>query len=279
MFGIGDLPGGEFLSEARGVSNGGTVIVGNSSSGAAGPGLREAFRWTPDGGMVGLGFLGGQDHRKRSGANAVSADGSVIVGYTSTDNDNLSLAFRWTESTGMVLLTDLPGGRDSTGVSDVSSDGGWLVGGAGSENYDGTFRSEAVLWHPDGTAEGLGILDRGMDIAGRSGAYSVSDDGRIVTGNSFSFEFGEELFFWTRENGMRPLEEYLLIDHSIDVDAMGWNLTYAIISGDGRTLVGTGTSLDGGFHSEGWMVRLPIPAPTTLAPLAAMGLLGMRRRR
>ena len=49
--GLGDLPGGTFLSYAAGVSDGGSVVtgVGTSSSG------EEAFRWTPAAGMVGLG--------------------------------------------------------------------------------------------------------------------------------------------------------------------------------------------------------------------------------
>lgn len=278
IFGLGDLPGGEHLSEAYGVSNNGRVIVGNSASGAAGPGLREAFRWTPDEGMVGLGFLGGAENRKLSGANDVSADGSVIIGYTSIGDSNASTAFRWTEATGMVPLTDLPGGHDSPGASDLSADGRWIAGAGGGENFDGTFRTEAVLWHPDGTPEGLGILDRGMDIIGRSSANSISDDGSIVIGTAFSFEFREELFIWTRSDGMRPLEEFLLTDHGIDVDAMGWNLNYAMISGDGTTLAGAGTSINGGFHSEAWMVRL-VPAPSSVAPLAVAGLLGVRRRR
>lgn len=278
IFGLGDLPGGEHLSEAYGVSNNGRVIVGNSASGAAGPGLREAFRWTPDEGMVGLGFLGGAENRKSSSARDVSADGTVIIGSTSIDGDFAYTSFRWTETTGMVPIADLPGGRDQSSVRDLSADGRWIVGGGGGENFDGTFRDEAVLWHPDGTPEGLGFLDRGMDIIGRSNANSVSDDGSIVVGNSFSFEFGEELFIWTRSDGMRPLEEFLLTDHGIDVDAMGWNLNYAMISGDGTTLAGAGTSINGGFHSEAWMVRL-VPVPSSAAPLAVAGLLAARRRR
>lgn len=275
MFAIGDLPGGGILSEAYGVSNGGRVIVGNSKSGASGPNRREAFRWTPDEGMLGLGFLGGEVDRRQSSALAVSDEGNTIVGYSTTDHT--TLAFRWAEDTGMIGLEDLPGGLVGGSATDVSADGRWIVGGSDGVNYDGTNRTEAVLWHPDGTIEGLGILDRGEDIRGNSGAYSISDDGRIIIGISVT-TYGSEPFIWTRLDGMRPIEEFLLTDFGIDVDAMGWNLIGATISGDGSTLVGTGTSTAGRSHSEAWMVT-NIPAPATLTPLAALGLFAARRRR
>ena len=52
---LGDLPGGLSLSDARGVSADGSVVVGTSVSASG----FEAFRWTQAGGMVGLGFLPG----------------------------------------------------------------------------------------------------------------------------------------------------------------------------------------------------------------------------
>jgi probable HAF family extracellular repeat protein len=69
---LGDLPGGAFSSQARGVSADGSVVVGNSISAS---GL-EAFRWTAAGGMIGLGDLPGSFG---SGASSVSADGAVVV--------------------------------------------------------------------------------------------------------------------------------------------------------------------------------------------------------
>ena len=67
MVGLGDLPGGEFRSEAHGVSYDGSVIVGSSYSTA---GRREAFRWTQADGMSGLGdlLIGNLIFTDRSGA-------------------------------------------------------------------------------------------------------------------------------------------------------------------------------------------------------------------
>ena len=55
FMGIGDLPGGDFLSSARGISADGTVVVGDSHSSSG----CEAFRWTEATGIVGLGDLPG----------------------------------------------------------------------------------------------------------------------------------------------------------------------------------------------------------------------------
>src|SRR5437764_13407759 len=77
--GLGDLPGGNFFSQATKVSPDGSFVVGHSSSAASGPGSNEAFRWTAAGGMVGLGDLPGGGFS--SNGYGVSANGSVVVGY------------------------------------------------------------------------------------------------------------------------------------------------------------------------------------------------------
>ena len=75
MVDLGVLPGAND-SSARGVSANGQVVVGFSNPGS----VFRAFRWTQAGGMINLGTLGGD----YSMANAVSADGSVVVGGAST---------------------------------------------------------------------------------------------------------------------------------------------------------------------------------------------------
>ena len=52
-------------------------------------------------GMVGLGFLSKATLYQRSNAEGVSADGSVVVGY-SKNADGANEAFRWTSGGGMV---------------------------------------------------------------------------------------------------------------------------------------------------------------------------------
>ena len=72
--------------------------------------------------MVGLGHLPGDTN---STATGVSADGSVIVGTSSSASG--SQAFRWTAGSGMVGLGYLPGGTNSSATA-VSGDGSVVVG-------------------------------------------------------------------------------------------------------------------------------------------------------
>jgi probable HAF family extracellular repeat protein len=74
---LGDLPGAPFSSSAYGVSADGSVIVGWGASASG----YEAFRWTSEGGMVGLGTTL-PDSDSVSFAKGVSGDGSVVVGYS-----------------------------------------------------------------------------------------------------------------------------------------------------------------------------------------------------
>ena len=90
---MGALEGGQFGSVAYGVSGDGTVIVGQSHSGQG----SEAFRWTAQHGMVGLGDL--SDGEFRSAAFAISDDGGTIVGQaTGTAGPEACL---WTPAAGM----------------------------------------------------------------------------------------------------------------------------------------------------------------------------------
>jgi probable HAF family extracellular repeat protein len=83
--------------------------------------------------MVGLGFLpGGTD----STARAVSADGAVIVGLSSTSAGGAYSAFRWTQTTGMQSVAGwlsgagvtLPAGWTLTNAMSTNSDGSVVVG-------------------------------------------------------------------------------------------------------------------------------------------------------
>src|SRR4029453_6885428 len=71
---LGDLPGGDDIAIARGVSRNGAVVVGTGSSDPAGSG---ALRGGPDGVMPPLGFVNNEGW---SEAFAANADGSVVVG-------------------------------------------------------------------------------------------------------------------------------------------------------------------------------------------------------
>jgi probable HAF family extracellular repeat protein len=123
MEGLGFLHNGSDTSIASGVSADGSIIVGVSEG--------EAFRWTADEGMVGLGFLYNRDF---SFPLDVSGNGSVAVGYCQSE-DMPWLAFYWTAAGGMQNLGDMLAshGLDLTGwrlssATGVSADGMTIVG-------------------------------------------------------------------------------------------------------------------------------------------------------
>lgn len=175
---LGDVPGGNGVSRAYDVSADGSVIVGKGDAQASFQveDLGVAFRWTSQEGMVSLGFL--PDGSTSSAATAVSADGSVIVGYSHSPVGGE--AFRWTAAEGMTGIGHLnlvPHWNESH-ANGVSADGSVIVGGS-----DGA----AYLWTADGAMRSLQEVlaqDFGLDLAGWTlqEAADVSDDGNTIVG-------------------------------------------------------------------------------------------------
>ena len=139
---LGKLPG-YTDSGAGGVSDDGRIVVGTSFvlNKWGYPGDGEAFIWTEEAGMRGLGFLPNQTVSR---ATAVSGDGSLVIGNSGGVGD----PFLWTESTGILNLQDvleenfglrseLEGWRLRQ-VWDISPNGRFLTGNA---------------WRPDGDVE------------------------------------------------------------------------------------------------------------------------------
>ncbi len=119
---LGSLNG---TSEALGVSGDGTVVVGRSMTSE---GVR-AFRWTSGSGMQNLGVL---TDGNLSQANAASANGMVIIGF-SRDHESENRAVRWTESDGIELLNLvyedlLADGSHLIVATDITPDGRFILG-------------------------------------------------------------------------------------------------------------------------------------------------------
>ncbi len=172
---LGFLPGSS--SSPSDVSGDGQIIVGTSIDPI---GFSRDFRWTNETGMVSLGTLPANFPESSHGL-GISADGSIIVGTTSSGNGQE--AFRWTEETGMVGLGDLPGGFVSSGAEDISSDGTTIVGSSSSELSQGS--SEAYRWTEETGMQGLGFLN---PTDHTSTAGFTSSNGRLVFGFAFGFD-------------------------------------------------------------------------------------------
>jgi probable HAF family extracellular repeat protein len=305
---IGAPPTVYTSTSARSISYDGSVVVGNmeDTTNASGPGVvSQAYRWTAEGGAVGLGALGQKEFTYRqfgSKASDVSPDGKTVVGgsgytYSSTFNGvttekTNSQAYKWTAETGMRALGDIAGGIPSdpsvAGSSGsyayaTSADGNVIVGSAVSNK--GT---EAFVWTPTTGMVGLGDLPRGGYF---SLAEDVSGDGSVVVGTGsyerYNAQYGIlespdiEAFIWTSGGGMLSIKDILM---QSGMDMSDWKLRRAIsISTDGSTIVGYGTykGVSNNFmlyNEEGTMMQFlqgmglggnaSIPEPSTLAFLA-----------
>ncbi len=259
MAALGDLPGGEYASVATGVSSDGSVVAGSSTSDAS-PSWGEAFRWTEATGLVGLGVLPGNEIPVSS-PSRISADGSVIVGWASTENGRE--AFRWTESEGIVGMGDLPAGSFDSLATGVSTDGSVIVGLATNPGVT-AFRWTAAS----------GMVDLGRPPGGNySQAWGVSADGSVIVGDAGVA--GERVpTIWDESNGMRNLID-VLVELGLGSEIEGWDLEQATaISADGLTVVGWGYVPDGG--QEAWVAYLGQPSLVEIptASNAALALFG-----
>jgi probable HAF family extracellular repeat protein len=255
--GLGIISGDFFASAAFGISGDGSTVIGWARSVSSGVNDFEAFRWTDDDGMVGLGHISGGSF---SQANGVSYDGSVITGVARTAA-NQFFAFRWTEEDGMVSLGDLPGALTNSGGRGISADGSTIVGNAYSH-----LGQEAFRWTEEDGMVGLGILNfgRGDDGGGPSFfsmALAASADGSMIGGNSSSTApGGSEAFIWDQANGMRSLSQVLTNEYGIDLD--GWRLmeVNSIHADEDGIIALGGTALKPNGQPEGFIVRRIISA-------------------
>jgi probable HAF family extracellular repeat protein len=226
---LGVLPDGVY-SYANAVSADGSVVVGSVFYEGYDPFgeyyfYERAFRWTASGGMQDLGTLGGT----WSWANAVSADGAVVVGAAENVAGQFR-AFRWTASGGMQDLGTLGGGdSDARGVS---ADGAVVVGGA--RNAAGQWR--AFRWTASGGMQDLGTLG-----GGDSDARGVSADGAVVVGWSYNTAWHQRAFRWTASGGMQ------------DLGTLGGDGSWAWgVSADGAVVVGAALNAAGRWRAFRW---------------------------
>jgi probable HAF family extracellular repeat protein len=193
MVGLGAGPGGAFGSSAAGgVSADGSVLSASIF------GSTQAARWT-----AATGFQSLEPMRTFSQSSAISADGNVIVGFTTgLPGATSGEAFRWTAATGVVGLGFLPGNAGSRALG-IDADGGVIVGDSSPLGAGDGLGIRAFRWTQPSGMISLGVLpgDSG------SSARAVTADGSTIFGsssrsNGSGFLVSGQAFRWTQATGM-----------------------------------------------------------------------------
>ena len=234
--GLGDTGCPDF-SNSYGANADGSVVVGLGWIGCTAHG----FRWDAIDGMVDLGSLDGQSSR----ANAINADGSIIVGWDDSPVGDRRGA-RWVN--GVESLLAEPGGAFLGSAEGVTPDGRVVVGGNAGK---GPQRNKAYRWTEERGGEVIGMLPNNDPLAGAY-AFAVSDDGSVVGGASGAQ--AREGFLWTRTTGIFKFQDYLA---ELGVQGLdNWKLdTVIAISSDGTTISGWGYRGPAPFSRvQGWVV-------------------------
>ena len=239
--GLGHISGGLDITQARGVSADGSVVVGFGHSDDG----REVFRWTDANGMQLMDVQFASDGIDISGEEfwptGVSADGNVVIGYKS------DMLFKWIVNSNRVDLVDVPLGL----AEGVSSDGGIVVGRGKLATTPGDW--EAIVWDNTGSVTGLGILPAEGD---NSRAYDVSSDGSVVIGRSEVTSIPTvEAFRWDAINGMVGLGSLTGESES----------AARAISADGNVIVGSSSGSAFRWDSSNGMVNLGAFSPTDVS--------------
>jgi probable HAF family extracellular repeat protein len=245
---LGGLSGRGYCG-ASALSADGSVVVGGCDGGSQAP---EAFRWTQNGGMVGLGAL---QNGTSSTSTGVSADGSVIVGNAVIQGIK-GVPFRWTQATGMVQFSPDNGIVSARGISSDGSliFGTWSNGSNGFRGYTWTqqagvqfndlFAGFPAAMSGDGSVlvggnERCVILSASCDpltgdpnLSTKISALAASADASVVVGflSPYMGDPSGGAFRWTQASGPVSLDDHPPVTFQF-AQAMG-------VSADGSVIVG-----------------------------------------
>jgi hypothetical protein len=212
IYGVGDLPGGEFFSEIRDATkvNGVFKAVGNSASAEGSSFGDTGVLWSSNKGLVALPpvvagefptFISGRD---------ITADGTVIAGSaraSATTSDRVAVLVTNNGTTNTVI-----GGSSSPRVisfANALSDDAAVAYGQG---FQGGTVNEAFRWSEATGPVPLGFVTPGDDYS-VPGARGTSSDGSVMVGVSAKLdeetgEFvpGNRAFRYVHGSGMTALQ-------------------------------------------------------------------------
>jgi uncharacterized membrane protein len=247
-----------FLLNSYDTDADGSVIVGLAWF----PGCAaRAFRWDAVNGTVDLGTLvAGRSTR----ANAVSADGTLIVGWQDAANGQRRGA-RWVNGVQSYMPSYVAPGGASYLVGEalgVSNNGQHIVG------YNVFSAPAGPAWHFS-VATGVMSAIQNLPAFGSQDALAsaVTDDGTTIVGTTGGIPIGRKAIIWI--NG-QPQDLRTYIESKGGSIAPYTSLGTAMdITPDGRTIVGWGAGT--GNPPGAWIVHFPAPCEPDLTGDGSVG--------
>jgi hypothetical protein len=256
------------------ISGDGNTVVGNSwadpSNGNGYTVYAHGFAWNQTEGTIDLGSLYANENRSTRG-NAVSADGSVIVGYQDINGPWKSAVWRKNPAGGYFpnefLLVDPNGSATDEynqlgECSAITADGNW-IGGEGSYSNG----NQPWIWSQSTGLINLGdMLDGGIGFGRVSG---ISPDGSIVIG-WFEQDWGMPTipFIWTPADGIQNFRDYVTTTLGFDT---GNNEVWIPnnMSLNGKYITGWGVNPTIGEWGDVFTFRLEMPDALAVNQIAA----------
>jgi len=237
------LPDG-FSANFYAISGDGSALAGKyiSPDDQNGPVPDEAFRIVGNT-VTKLGFLSTfGSNQDRSIAYAISGDGTLIVGQSTSDDATYSYqpeAFRWTQSGGMVGLGfEVSGETHSETIARaVSRDGTVIAGTSKSSTLEGDTLYNIFTW-----TEATGMVQIYSSRLA-SEVNGISADGSVIVG-MFRPTIAtretpggfREPFRWSEANGMQSVIEWLQ-EAGVDTGTLDAGAAWSV-SADGNTVGG-----------------------------------------
>ncbi len=213
-------------SEFGAISEDGSVVVGNFFEDDAEDDQTYAFHWSVDDRLQRIPFILVPDAtRYRGEATDVSADGRIVVGYSTGRiggaNPRAPIeAFLWTAETETVGLGALKPDHNSFATA-ISGDGKFIVGYSECESDGQAFIRD----------EANGMVGLPGTDPQYSRAFFVTNDGQFIFGDSRN-----ELVVWDENREVHELGQFLR-RAGVDIDA--WtDLSVLDVSDEGTILLG-----------------------------------------
>jgi len=287
------IPPGYESSVAQGISQDGSRVVGTASRGSF-PTTTEAFVWTLQNGIIGLGsLLPGASSSNASNARGISDDGTAVGRATYLSGNSI-----WMLTTdGEMTTLGLPQGATDVTSLTVSRGGNEVVGTATNLN-------RAFIWDRQDGFRDLGggirfaiVSDDGSTVSGRSvdpsppyrwtreegaiplstlpgwprctGIYDMTPDASIIVGE-LSNSSSRLAFVWDEQHGTQDLRQLLIAEHGFtDAELPSQLGALSSISADAMTL--SASSVSGFSYTDRWAIYLDkplvnvVPEPSTWA--------------